>query len=431
MPTAGKTNDTSASTAAPVRRRQVLGGMAGGLVASALPQLQGAAAASPERYTMTPDPQDFIVVGGGVFGMWTAWTLQVSGHSVTLIDQWGVGNNLSSSGGETRLIRTEYLGNRLYTSLAWESLAKWKALSDRSSLPVFHEAGALYLYRHDAENISESLQLQAQMGIPTERIELNDLVEEFPQFGYDDIQFGIYQPTMGALMARRSLHLLEKEFLAAGGKVIQAKVQAPTSGARLDAVRTSDGESYSAGSYIFACGPWLPKVFPDVVGGRIKATRQEVFFFQPEPGEDMFDVSRMPAWVDAHEEDLHYGFPSIEGRGFKIALDKHGGPTDPDTMYRQVSRSGEDAVRAYMRTRFPTLADRPLSETRVCQYENSSTGNFLIDFHPEMKNVILVGGGTGHGFKHGPAVGRYVSELALSTLEAPEPVFGYEQHAVY
>ena len=380
---------------------------------------------------MTPNPRDFIVVGGGVFGMWTAWTLQTSGHSVTLIDQWGVGNNLSSSGGETRLIRTEYLGNRLYTGLAWESLAKWKALSDRSSLPIFHEAGALYLYRHEAANITESLHLQAQMGIPTQRIELNDLVEKFPQFGYDDIQFGIYQPTMGALMARRSLHLLEREFLAAGGQVVQAKVLAPKSGASLDTVRTSDGQSFSADSYIFACGPWLPKVFPDVVGDRIKATRQEVFFFQPEHGVDMFDVSRMPAWVDAHEDDLHYGFPSIENRGFKIALDKHGVPADPDTMYRQVSRSGEDAVRAYLRVRFPALADRPLSESRVCQYENSASGNFLIDRHPEMENVILVGGGTGHGFKHGPAVGRYVSELALNTLEAPEPVFGYDQHAVY
>ena len=143
MPNAGKSNNSVTETLGTVHRRNVLGGIAGGLVASALPQLHTTASASPARHDMTPNPRDFIVVGGGVFGMWTAWTLQTSGHSVTLIDQWGVGNNLSSSGGETRLIRTEYLGNRLYTGLAWESLAKWKALSDRSSLPIFHEAGAL------------------------------------------------------------------------------------------------------------------------------------------------------------------------------------------------------------------------------------------------------------------------------------------------
>jgi glycine/D-amino acid oxidase-like deaminating enzyme len=55
------------------------------------------------------------------------------------------------------------------------------------------------------------------------------------------------------------------------------------------------------------------------------------------------------------------------------------------------------------------LKEAPLLETRVCQYENTSNGDFLIDRHPAFDNVWLVGGGSGHGFKHGPALGEYVA----------------------
>jgi glycine/D-amino acid oxidase-like deaminating enzyme len=96
---------------------------------------------------------------------------------------------------------------------------------------------------------------------------------------------------------------------------------------------------------------------------------------------------------------------------------------DPDLGDREFSSAGLEEVRAFMRRRLPALAQRPLNEARVCQYENSSNGDFLIDRHPALSNVVLLGAGSGHGFKHGPAVGRYTAQLVLRELPAPEPRF--------
>ena len=114
--------------------------------------------------------------------------------------------------------------------------------------------------------------------------------------------------------------------------------------------------------------------------------------------------------------------PDLESRGFKIALDHHGPPFDPDLGERVPTGEGITAARAYLARRFPALADAPLVEARVCQYENTSNGDFLVDRHPEHENVWLVGGGSGHGFKHGPAMGEHVAARVLG-MAAQEPRF--------
>jgi glycine/D-amino acid oxidase-like deaminating enzyme len=129
----------------------------------------------------------------------------------------------------------------------------------------------------------------------------------------------------------------------------------------------------------------------------------------------------MPAWIDFR--DLVYGIPDLESRGFKVAIDRHGPPFDPDTGERVVTGEGLAAVREYLARRLPALQDAPVVETRVCQYENTSNGDFLIDRHPAFSNVWLVGGGSGHGFKHGPALGAYVADRVLETGVSIEPRF--------
>jgi sarcosine oxidase len=179
-------------------------------------------------------------------------------------------------------------------------------------------------------------------------------------------------------------------------------------------------DRYRADATVYACGPWLPKIFPEVLGGRIRATRQEVFFFGTAPGDLSFAPPRMPVWIDITDEHGAYTVPELENRGFKLGFDRHGPEFDPDTGDRVVI--GLDAARAFLAERFPSLAGAPLVESRVCQYENTSTGDFLIDRHPDLENVWLVGGGSGHGFKHGPAVGEYVCQ-AIVNGGAGEPRF--------
>jgi glycine/D-amino acid oxidase-like deaminating enzyme len=168
-------------------------------------------------------------------------------------------------------------------------------------------------------------------------------------------------------------------------------------------------------------------MFPELLSSRIFPTRQEVFFFAPPAGDTRFAPPTLPTWL--FQDDEVYGMPDIESRGLKLACDNHGETIDPDTQSRLVSPAGAEWAVAYVAHRFPALKGAPIVETRVCQYENTSSGDFLIDRHPELSNVWLVGGGSGHGFKHGPALGEYVANLLLAEGTA-EPRFALANKAV-
>jgi len=175
------------------------------------------------------------------------------------------------------------------------------------------------------------------------------------------------------------------------------------------------------------------EIFPDLLGDRIHPTRQEVFYF--EGGALRFASSALPTWIDFKNEA--YGLPNVEGHGVKIAIDRHGSLFDPDTRNREATAEGLAEARQYLARRLPELKDAPLIDARVCQYENTSNGDFLIDRHPDFENVWLVGGGSGHGFKHGPFVGEYVAARIEGRTEGIEPRFSLatksaeHQRAVY
>ena len=192
--------------------------------------------------------------------------------------------------------------------------------------------------------------------------------------------------------------------------------------------RTAAGERISAGNFVFACGPWLGKLFPEILGPRIFPTRQEVFFFATPPGDTRFAPPALPTWL--FQADEVYGMPDLESRGLKVARDTHGEPVDPDTQSRLASAEGAAWASNFVARRFPALKDAPIVETRVCQYENTSNGDFLIDRHPEFSNVWFAGGGSGHGFKHGPAVGEYTAAMILGE-GAAEPRFSLATKATH
>jgi glycine/D-amino acid oxidase-like deaminating enzyme len=225
-------------------------------------------------------------------------------------------------------------------------------------------------------------------------------------------------------MARRSVLTLVDRFVRSGGTYQTGAVLPVVSSTELGRplVQLSSGEFVQADRFVFALGPWLPKIFPGVIGPRILPTRQEVFFFAPPAGDPRFLPAAMPGWADFNGGDIFYGFPDLESRGVKFAHDAHGVPVDPDTQDRRPTAEALAEIIAFRDRRFPLLRGAPLTEARVCQYENSSNGDFLIDLHPTMDNVLLVGGGSGHGFKHGPEVGRYAAARLFDAV-TPEPRF--------
>ncbi|MEO8456017.1 MAG: FAD-dependent oxidoreductase [Sphingomicrobium sp.] len=363
------------------------------------------------------------VVGAGVFGAWTAHHLQQAGHKVTLIDAWGPAHSRSSSGGESRLTRAAYGKDAIYTRMATDSLPQWKALSAVSGLPIFIPAGILFFFPTEEQYVHDSIAAHRKFGLPTDVLTQAEMARRFPMIDFDGIRIGLYEPGFGALMARRSVLTLVERFVKAGGTYDKGAVQPPARTAgELEEIHLSSGERVAADRFVFALGPWLPKLFPDVIGPKILATRQEVFFFAPPAGDRRFLPGAMPGWADFNGGDIFYGFPDLETRGVKFAHDAHGVPVDPDTQDRRLTEVALAEILAYRDRRFPLLKGAPLTEARVCQYENSSNGDFLIDLHPRLSNLLLVGGGSGHGFKHGPEVGRYAAGRLLGSVK-PEPRF--------
>lgn len=363
---------------------------------------------------------DVAVVGAGVFGAWTAWHFAKRGKQVMLMDAYGAAHSRASSGGESRIIRMGYGADELYTGWSQRSLKQWKKFFAEAKAPLFHETGVLWLGGEDDSQLRRTAETLRRCKVRFEEFDRAALEEKFPQVSFEDVKTGILEPESGVLMARRAVAALLEEAIRMGVQYCRAQVLTPKGSGRLEQMVTSQGERISAEQFVFACGAWLGKLFPEVLGGRIFPSRQEVFFFGVPAGDPRFAPPALPTWL--FQEDLFYGMPDIENRGLKIAYDGHGERVDPDTESRIVTPVGRERVRAYVEQRFPALKDAPIVETRVCQYENTSNGDFLIDRHPGMENVWFVGGGSGHGFKHGPAVGEYVTKRLLDRAE-PERRF--------
>jgi glycine/D-amino acid oxidase-like deaminating enzyme len=363
------------------------------------------------------------VVGAGAFGGWTALHLLERGARVTLLDAWGPGNSRASSGGETRIMRGTYGPDQPYTELAARALKLWAKYERRWKKQFLHRTGVLWMVssRDDAYERG-SLAVLREAGIKFREFSTPEMKKRWPQVNFTDVHWGIYEPECGYLDARASCQAVVDAFVAGGGTYRQLAVspddlENARAGSSLRSVTLSDGSRLKADHYVFACGPWLGKLFPETLGNVICPTKQDIFFFGPPAGDSRFTDAHLPVWGDHlsidHGKRFFYGIPGSDRRGFKVADDTRGGAFDPTNGERVVSQATLKRVREYIALRFPAMKDAPLIETRVCQYEQTADSNFIVDRHPRMNNVWLLGGGSGHGFKHGPALGEMMAGLIL------------------
>jgi glycine/D-amino acid oxidase-like deaminating enzyme len=315
-----------------------------------------------------------------------------------------------------------YGADELYTRWSQRSLVQWKEFFAATSHALFHETGVLWLAGKDDARVPQTAQTLRRCGVPFQEFGRAELEKLYPQIGSEGITKGLLEPHSGVLMARRAVAAVVDDAIRGGVEYRVAQIAEPKAVGPISAVMTTSGERIEAEHFVFACGAWLGKLFPEILGGRIFPSRQEVFFFGVPGGDSRFAPPALPTWL--FQEDEIYGMPDLESRGLKIALDRHGEKVDPDTQSRLASVAGANEARRFVEQRFPSLRGAPIVETRVCQYENTWNGDFLIDQHPEIENVWFVGGGSGHGFKHGPAVGEYVADRILKRAEG-EPRFSF------
>src|SRR5258708_18044420 len=335
---------------------------------------------------------DVAVIGAGVFGAWTAWHLARRGQRVALIDAYGAAHSRASSGGESRIIRMGYGADEIYTRWSQRSLVQWKELFAGSSQEaLFQETGVWWLSGGDDARFRQTAATLTRCGVPFEQMDVGALEKRFPQIGLAGITAGLLEPHSGALMARRAVAAVVEDAMQQGAEYRNAQVLRPAGLGRGQHVATNHCEDIGAGQFVFACGAWLGKVFPDILGSRIFPSRQEVFFFGVPAGDARFAPPALATFLVQGDES--YGMPDLETRGLKIALDRHGERADPDTQSRIVSDSAIEEIRNYVARRVPALREAPIVETRGCQYENTSNVGFLVDRHPAMQNVRFVGCG--------------------------------------
>ena len=377
----------------------------------------------------TIDSMRAVVVGSGVMGAWTALWLRRRGYEVTLVDRYGPGNRLGSSGDESRITRSSHGSDRHYPWWQRRALEQWRELERRAATQLFEPAGVVWLASDRQTFEAESLVSCGSLGIPTECWTPDDLARRMPVLNPAGVPWALFEPEGGALFARAGVVATIERFAAEGGTVVVGRVPGPV-GAADDVtgrLTLEDGRTLEADAFVFACGPWLPDLFPEVLGELIVAHRQDVLHFAVPAGDARYGPRSLPVWIDF--EASFYGFPTFDGVAAKACPDWLGPVERPDESAREVAESTVEASRAILRRRFPGLGDRPVVRRWTCFYEVTPDANFVIDRHPRLGDTWIAGGGTGHAFKHGPVIGEYLSALvsgdagAAAELAPPDDRF--------
>jgi sarcosine oxidase len=346
-----------------------------------------------------------IVVGAGVFGASLARHCALTGWDVTLVERVTPGHVRSGSGDESRIIRCGHGVDEWHTASARRAWELWHEIDPWLVVP----SGVLWLaHGEDGWEAASEATMQA-LGIPCSRI---DPAACFPSFAGADVAWGLWEPEAGVLRARDATRVLAEQAVAAGASLVLDEARPADDGG----VVLSDGARLQADRVVWACGAWLNALFPGVVDLRI--TQQDVFYFGADAS---WRTPTVPTWVDY--DAAAYGVGDVDGRGVKVCSDREGPAGFDVDGDRAPLAEHERRAREILGRHFPALAGAPVVGTRVCHYELTADTRFLIAPHPSFDGrVWLLGGASGHGFKHGPALAERV-ERWLAGAEAPDPQF--------
>lgn len=395
-----------------VDRRRVLAGAL----------LTGAAAAAPASAQVATRPgapainrnlPDVVVVGAGAFGAWTALELREKGARVTLVDAYGPGNPRASSGGESRNIRGSYGDREIYTRWATEAWDLWHARQDEFGRRLIYPNGSLRVLAPEA--LAAQQPIFRRLGLPFEVLSAEETNRRWPQYRFAADETIFFEQRSGSVKAHEALVAVCETFQQKGGTMrIGRAMPGVAAGGRLADIRV-DGEPLAGDRFVFACGPWLPKVLPELLGARIICPRAELFFVGSPPGDARYRWENAPNITDRTR------YTSADsGGGYKIAARHTGELVDPDSVDRMPSPALLAQIHDYIAARLPGLLGQPVLQGYVCQTEVTDNSHYIIDHHPEIANLWIAGGGSGHAFKMGPKLGRYVADCVLGRPQPPE-----------
>lgn len=356
-----------------------------------------------------------IVVGAGIWGTSLALRLAETGWRVTLVEQYAPGHVHQASAGETRLLRCSHGSDDWYARMAWRAREGWLRLGERAGEELYTETGMMWFAQREDGWESVSAQVLKNLDIPHERLDPEEAGRRFPGFGGDDLAFVLWEPNAGVLRARRATQVTARLARAAGVTFVRARAEPYEKGTGV----VADGEVLTADRVVWACGAWLPGLFDLKLDLKLEVTRQDTLHFGV-PRE--WTSPPLPAFCDY--ELSAYGHGDLDGMGMKVTSDAEGEPYDVETGSRQVLPRSEELARDYLRRRFPSLLGAPVVFSQVCQYTLTKDAEWIIAEAAD--GVWLLGGDSGHGFKHAPALAEHVADI-LDGVREVEPRFGLHE----
>lgn len=406
-----------------VDRRTFLKVAGAGAVLGGAADLDAAPLRGPALRAGVQGMPDVVVIGAGAFGGWTAFYLRQMGASVTLVDAYGPGNVRATSGDEQRGIRTAYGTNEQWTRWASEAIRRWKRFDEEWGMELgvrlYFPTGDLILRAEDQPFLQQTRATWDKLGVPYETLTPDEVAYRWPQFGLEEIGTALFEQEAGVGRARRSCETVAAAFQKLGGTVVVERARpALQVGDRLNDIVLANHESLAAQQFVFACGPWLGRLFPELLGNRMRTPMGFVYYYGTPVGDDRFSWPHLPTW----------NFPGVTGwaaipndnRGFRVRGFGGGPHSDPDFSDRHIPDSFLRRPREFLAQRFPALRDAPLVQTHACHYESSSSRNFIVDRHPTLRNVWIAGAGNAEGFKQGPVIGEYIAKRVLGTQDDAE-----------
>jgi sarcosine oxidase len=400
-----------------IDRRTIITGL--GVAGTAL----AATAARAKAPAIGRNLPDIVVVGAGAFGGWAALVLRERGATVTLVDLYGPGNARASSGDESRLIRASYGDREIYSRMAVRASALWHLRQEEFGRRLIFLNGSLRQMKD--KDIAPQRAVFDRLGLGYELLGPDEVRHRWPQVDYDDSPHIFYEQKSGIVKARESMIAVAEAFQRKGGRLVIGLAEpGDASSGKLDTVRV-DGEALAAGRFLFAAGPWLPKLMPQLLGDRIKVPRREMYYVGSPAKDRRYRWEHCPNLTDSESytaADVDYGI-KVAARTPDIAI-------DPDSGDRMPSPFMADQVKHYVAKRLPGLAGQPIVAARVCQVEFTDNEHYLVDTHPDFANALVAGGGSGHAFKMGPVLGEYLADrlLGLPTDPLAADLFALKAH---
>jgi glycine/D-amino acid oxidase-like deaminating enzyme len=361
---------------------------------------------------------DFLIVGGGIFGITTAVELAKRKYSVGLINPDTIPHHLAASTDISKAVRMEYGSDQEYFQMAEESIKRWLAWNDFFDTTLYHEVGFLMLCKGSMESESQSYERESYenlkaFGYATNKLDRAALQKRFPVVNSQHYHEANFNPKGGYVESGLAVHKLAAYAQSLGVDIHEGQTakDIKIEGGKLKSIKTKEGETFSCGHAIIAAGANTPYLLQELQP-YIKSTGHAVFWLKPD-----YPIHFTPPRFSVFTADISntgwYGFPFSPKTGvIKIGKHSSGRYVHPDKDDRMVTETEVEELRFFLQNTFPDLAHAALVYTRRCLYTDTLDGHFWIDRHPYIEGLSVSTGGSGHGFKMGPLIGEMTADTA-------------------